>query len=244
MKLAAVLIPLLMSAPIALPAQPPDSAEVVVLVHGMGRTKASMVPLAISLERAGFRVINFQYSSYGPSVAEIAATLRQRIDRELAKRPASRINFVGHSLGSIVIRYMLAHHRPATPTGRFVMLAPPNRGSAKADRMLRYFGWLLAPMAELRTTGSTAAKLPPPSGVDVLIIAGQYDEKVKVAETCLPGVKAHLVLPAGHTFIMMHSDVIKTTRRYLRSGVVLATHPARPADCPANSASRSAAAPW
>src|SRR5690606_929213 len=42
--------------------------ELVVLVHGLGRTSLSMWPLARALEREGFEVLNWGYSSLCCSV--------------------------------------------------------------------------------------------------------------------------------------------------------------------------------
>jgi pimeloyl-ACP methyl ester carboxylesterase len=207
-----------MDAP-ARPDSPSDpSSQLVVVVHGMGRTPVSMLSVAVSLRRAGYRVLNAGYSSYGPSVAEIGAGLGARIALEVARRPAAQVHFVGHSLGNIAVRWLLAH-APPPHVGRVVMLAPPNQGSAAADRLAGSVGWLLRPIAELRTTGGTAVGLPPPPpGVQVAVIAGARDAKVSVHESALPGADAHAVVDAGHTFIMMRRDVLGAVRRFLATG--------------------------
>jgi pimeloyl-ACP methyl ester carboxylesterase len=200
-----------------------NSATLVVLVHGMGRTSLSMLPLELALERSGYRVLNFHYSSYGPSIAQIGTALAHSIDAELRDDPAANVHFVGHSLGNIVLRWLLVHQPPPARLGRFVMLAPPNRGSRVADRLAPYLGWLLAPISELETVSSTAVELPAPPGVEFAIIAGEWDDKVRVVETCLPGASAHAVIPSGHTFILMRSDVIRMIRRFLGEGTFFAS---------------------
>ncbi len=190
-------------------------AETVVLVHGMGRSPLSMWPLAWQLRRAGFRVRNFGYSSFGPSIERIGRSLAAALARrELDGGP---VHFVGHSLGNIVIRWLLAHAPPVRP-GRVVMLAPPNRGSRLADRLAPWLSWLLAPLPELTTVGSTAVRLPPPRGVEFAIVAGRYDRKVRPDETRLEGAAAHVLVPAGHAFIMMRPDVQRLVLRFLRHG--------------------------
>jgi len=193
-----------------------NDTGLVVLVHGLGRTPLSMLPLAWSLRRAGFRVLNFGYSSCGPSVAQIG----QRLARVLAReRPddAGPVHFVGHSLGNIVIRWLIARQRPRR-LGRVVMLAPPNRGSRLADRLAPYLGRLLPPIRELGTGSGTAVELAPPRDVEFAVIAGRRDRKVRVEETRLAGAAAHVVVPAGHTFIMMRRDVRRLVLRFLREG--------------------------
>ena len=223
--LPACLLALLSLAPMV-SAQPRATAPaapraLVVLVHGMGRTSMSMWPMQRALEADGYRVLNFFYSSYGPTVAEIGRELSHAIDAEVAAAPVPRVHFVAHSLGNIVVRWMLANDPPQAPVGRFVMLAPPNRGAQAADLFAPYVGWLLAPIAELRTAGSTAATLPPPPpGLEFAIIAGADDRTVTLRETCLAGATAHLVVPNGHTFIMMRDDTIALTERFLATGTV------------------------
>ncbi len=208
--------------------------ELVVLVHGMGRTSLSMFPMELWLERAGFRVLNFGYSSYGPSIAEIAAELESALNDEMRQHPTRRIHFVGHSLGNIIVRYLLAEAPAWPPFGRFVMLAPPNQGAAAADRFAPYLEWLLEPLDEISTRSSTVTRLPPDPGVEHLIIAGRWDGKVELSETCLPEAEAHLLVPSGHTLILMREDVAVITEQYLRDGTL---HPnVHPVSCPANPA--------
>jgi hypothetical protein len=49
----------------------------VVLVHGMGRTRASMASLSESLEEAGYETVNFGYPSRRLTVAESGAPPNQ-----------------------------------------------------------------------------------------------------------------------------------------------------------------------
>lgn len=196
------------------------AAELVVLVHGMGRTPFSMLLLELHLEEEGYRVLNFGYSSYGPDVATIGQELANAVAHELAVRPATRVHFVGHSLGNIIVRWTLASEPPQAELGRFVMLAPPNQGSAAADRMAPYIGWLLKPIAELRTSDSTVRAIPPPAGIDYAIVAGRKDGKVSIAESCLAGARAHVVIPSAHTFIMLPPSTHRLISRFLAAGEI------------------------
>lgn len=195
-----------------------EPRELVVLLHGMGRTALSMAPLEVSLHRAGYRVLNVGYSSQGPSVAAIGAQVHAEVAAVLAEEPAPHVHFVGHSLGTVVARWVLTHRPPGVP-GRAVLLAPPNQGSHEADRLARWVGWALPPIRELRTTGGTAADLGAPPGVEIAVIAGDRDGKVSVPETCLDGAD-HAVVASGHTFIMMRPRVVGMVRTYLATGVL------------------------
>ncbi|PAP75505.1 esterase/lipase family protein [Rubrivirga marina] len=190
-----------------------DPRDLVVLVHGMGRTPLSMVPMGIGLRRAGYRVLNVGYDSGAPSVAEIAAGVGAEVKAALVEQPAPRVHFVGHSLGTVVIRWLLVHDPPEA-AGRAVLLAPPNQGSHEADRWAGLVRWTFPPITELRTTGGTAVDLGAPPGVEVAVIAASRDGKVAVEETCLEGA-AHAVVSSGHTFVMMRPRVIGMVRTFL-----------------------------
>jgi alpha-beta hydrolase superfamily lysophospholipase len=197
---------------------PPDGdpRELVVLAHGMGRTPVSMWTLGRWLRARGYRVVNWGYSSYTQPVAALGERLAR--DVAAAAGSAAKVHFVGHSLGTVLIRWVIAHEPPPN-VGRAVLLAPPNRGSARADAAMGYASWLLPPLADLRTSPEALAPaLPLREGVQVGIIAGERDTKVRVAETYLDGAAGHVVVPAGHTFLMNRRDVRTLIERFLRTG--------------------------
>ncbi len=196
--------------------RPGDRRELVFLVHGMGRTPLSMFLLGRRLQRAGYRVASFGYLSTTGTVPDLGAALARRVADLAGEAPA--VHFVGHSLGNIIVRWMLAHARPH-PDGRVVMLAPPNQGAAAADRWARWVGWAMPTIHDLRTLPeSTVRTLPPPADVDVGIIAGLRDAKVRVHETHLDGARDHAVVPCYHTFIMNRADVHQLICAFLRHG--------------------------
>jgi pimeloyl-ACP methyl ester carboxylesterase len=200
------------------PGAEPPPRELVVLVHGMGRTPLSMAPLEWTLERAGYDVLNWGYSSTCCTIDELGTRLARAV-REHPAGDAERVHFVGHSLGGILIRRVLAEGDLPLPTGRVVLLAPPNQGSRAADRSTRAFGWLLRPLPELRTASMRGAtRLTIPAAVDVGVIAGRHDGKVSVAESHLAGEDAHVVVPAAHTFLMLRRDVRRLVLDFLRTG--------------------------
>jgi pimeloyl-ACP methyl ester carboxylesterase len=197
--------------------EPGDRRELVFLVHGMGRTPLSMYLLGRRLERAGYRVTSFGYWSTTGTVADLGAALAARVQEMAGDTPA--VHFVGHSLGNIIVRWMLAHDRPARAR-RVVMLAPPNQGAAAADRWSRWVGWAMPTIHDLRTLPESTVRTLPglPSDVEIGIIAGMRDAKVRVHETHLEGARDHAVVPAYHTFIMNRADVHQLICAFLRDG--------------------------
>lgn len=101
-----------------------------VLVHGMGRTPASQLLLALRLERLGLTTHLFGYGSrsrFEPTVERLVRRVK-----ELA-HPVPFV-LVGHSLGSVLIRAALPRLAPLEPAACF-FLAPP----ATACRAARFF---------------------------------------------------------------------------------------------------------
>ena len=196
----------------------PARREVVVLVHGMGRTSRSMLPMAEALEDAGYDVINVGYSSLCCSVAQLGAHVRTELAAR--RRPEHRVvHFVGHSLGNIIIRWVLTQDSVPDGVGRVVMLAPPNQGARSADRYAPWLDWLLEPIDELRTDSTaTVRTLGRTAQVEIGIIAARDDGKLSVDETHLPEETAHVVVEGSHAFIMRREEVTRLTVAFLRTG--------------------------
>lgn len=196
----------------------PDSRELVVVLHGMGRTSFSMAPMQEALEAAGYDVLNIGYSSYCCGIAELGAAVRRELDEK--RRPEHvTVHFVGHSLGGIIARWILAQEDRPSGVGRLVMLAPPNQGSHSADRFTPLVGWLLEPIDELRTDSSaTVRKLPAPVNVEVGIIAARNDGKLSEPQTHLAGEAGHVMVDGVHTFLMRKPEVHRLAVAFLRDG--------------------------
>ena len=217
----------------AAPATPAaDDAEVVVLLHGLGRTDRSMRPLESHLADAGYRTHNLRYPSTQLGPDALVEHLHHQLEACCAK--ADRLHFVTHSLGGIVVRAYAAKHSPKH-LGRVVMLAPPNRGSPYVDR----FGeWeVLA-----RAAGPTAVqlgtdddslpnRLPEPDFVFGVIagtrnrvplsryvIAEPSDGTVSVTSTQIDGMADFVTVDATHTFIMRSPETALQTLVFLRTG--------------------------
>ncbi len=92
---------------------PQTKSENVVLLHGLGRTPASMKTLHGRLEQAGYDVTNWGYSSTRERIEEHGERLHEflaELDDDLAVK---RIHIVGHSLGGFVARHALSIKTPA-----------------------------------------------------------------------------------------------------------------------------------
>lgn len=198
--------------------EPEATRELVVVLHGMGRTSRSMRPVEGALREAGFDVLNIGYSSYCCSIPELGDSVRLEIE---AKRlpTHTRIHFVGHSLGNIIARWVVSQANAPAGVTRMVMLAPPNQGALMANRFAPVAGWLLEPIDELRNDSSaTVRRIATPAGVQIGIIAGRDDSTVRIEETHVAGETAHIVVKGNHTFIMREAHVQALTVEFLRTG--------------------------
>ncbi len=100
----------------------------VVLIHGLGRTAASMWPLEWRLRRAGFAVRRVGYPSTRAGVAASVVHVRAALE---ALAPARRLALVGHSLGGLIAARLLRDPQ-GLRIAWVVQLGSPNRGSTMA----------------------------------------------------------------------------------------------------------------
>jgi pimeloyl-ACP methyl ester carboxylesterase len=205
----------------------------VFLIHGMGRTRISMMLLGRRLARAGFQPSSFGYLVTREPLDGIAARFVEHV-RSVVKE-GEPFGVVGHSLGNIITRF--ASDRLPPEFSRFVMLAPPNHPPAIARAFSRnpVFKALTQDAGRRLTDPEFYAKLPVPR-VPSLIFAGTSgpsarwlpfrgapsDGVVAVEETRLPGVPV-VEVPCLHTFIMNDRSVTERMAHFLQTGALAAT---------------------
>jgi hypothetical protein len=149
---------------------PPMRGKVVLVLHGLFRTRSSMAVLADYLgANGGYEAICVGYPSTQAPIGDHARALASIIHHLLDDGRlggVERIDFVAHSLGNLVIRHCLADmFRDAGEAGldprigRVVMLAPPNHRPQTVDwwaenRLLgRGFRWLTPDVHDELTAG-------------------------------------------------------------------------------------------
>ncbi len=212
---------------------PSADAETVILVHGLGRTPASMSVLSVRLRTAGFRVVNFGYPSIATEIEDMVDSLDAQVVSCCAD-PGGTTHFVTHSLGGVIVRSYLVERAPGF-AGRVVMLSPPSQGSEFIDAfndspLLRS---LLGPAGARLGTDSTgiARELGPIdfslgiitgdrsiNPIGSWLIPGPDDGKVGVDRARLDGAADFIVVPATHTFIMNRADVAEEIVHFLTRG--------------------------
>jgi len=204
-----------------------------VLLHGLGRTRWSLWPVAREAARRGYQVHNLGYPSRRARIEELAENVGERVLHVAGNGP---VDVVTHSMGGIVLRAAVAGGSlPQEAVRRVVMLAPPNHGSELADRLrdFRVYRFATGPAGQQIGTNedSVPRRLPPPP-FEVGIIAGrksanpvfgrvlgaESDGKVTVESTQLEGMRDRVVVDRAHTFIMWAPDVLAHVFSFLETG--------------------------
>jgi len=188
----------------------------------------AMIALQRRLEKHGFEVRRFGYPTVNQSLEANAVALADFIDSV----PGDTVHLVAHSLGGAVIREMLGQRIPAR-LGRVVLLGSPLRGSQVGARVTRLPGGrrvIGQSIIDLNARGGFGDWVP---GVQAGGIAGRVpfgtswlvggiyeanDGTVAVAETRVPGLADHIVLPVTHFALPWSKRVSDQVRHFLEHG--------------------------
>jgi hypothetical protein len=201
---------------------------VTVLVHGLWVHGVLMELQRHYLGRAGFDATCYSYPSMRLTLTENTERLA-RYARGLA---ASRIHWVCHSLGGLLVLRLLDRER-ALPPGRVVLLGVPYRDSYAGRVMARNAAGARVLGRSMREWLDSARPVDFP-GREIGVIAGSSgiglgrvvarsmpapnDGVVTVAETECEAACDRLVLPINHTGMLLSRRIARQTGAFLRDG--------------------------
>lgn len=202
-------------------------ADPVVLVHGLWMTGIESGLLRSRLrEDYGFDPRQYSYRTVQ---AGLDANVRQ-LHEYLAAVPGDTLHVVGHSLGGLLALHTLLRYPDPRP-GRVVCLGSPLRGSETARRVaaLPWARPLLGRSAGLLQSGVAAWR----GEAEVGVVAGiaprgmgclfakfkeRSDGTVALAETRLPWLADHVVLPCSHSGLVFSRAAARQAASFLRDG--------------------------
>ena len=214
--------------------QTPASGDYVILLHGLARSERSMRKLEKALINHGYRVINVDYPSTQYPIEYLAENVLSKVIASCDSSPETKIHFVTHSMGGIIVRYFLKHY--GIPNlGRVVMLSPPNQGSELVDHLKDSIVFKKQNGPAGQQLGTDTDSLPLKLGpvdfelgvitgdrsfnpVSSMILPGPDDGVVSVARAKVKGMSDFIVMPNTHTFIMKNRRVIKQVLHFLEYG--------------------------
>ncbi|MBT3754738.1 MAG: hypothetical protein HOG24_00510 [Candidatus Cloacimonetes bacterium] len=207
--------------------------ESVILLHGLGDVKLSMLKLEIALKEEGYTTKNIGYSSNGETIESLAEKELSEIVERYKKIGFDKIHFVTHSMGGLIVRCYLQDHE--LPEGsRIVMLSPPNKGSEVADHFKesKLYNLIVGDVGqELATDSNILSELKqiiPEIGIIAgdkstnsyfsKIIPGEDDGRVAVDNTKLIEMKDFMIVHSTHLTIKYNDEVIRQTVFFLQNG--------------------------
>jgi pimeloyl-ACP methyl ester carboxylesterase len=191
-----------------------------------------MDKLERELTAEGYTVINHDYPSRTATIEVLANDIFKTLQPDIKKAP--KVHFVTHSMGGIILREHLEHHKIPN-LGRVVMLSPPSRGSEVPDKLgkLKPFQWINGPAGSQLGTGSNSLplRLKAPAfelGIVAgdrsinpilsMLIPGKDDGKVSLKRVKPQAYTDYVQLHATHPCIARNRKAIAQTKYFLEHG--------------------------
>ena len=208
-----------------------------ILAHGLWVPGLVMKPLAARLGRAGFRCHVFSYLG-------AARPMQAHVER-LARfaREIGLAHFVGHSLGGLLVMETLKRH-PEIAAGRVVLLGTPVRGCYAGRRIARFrlgrwiFGHSSEYWPERHSDAGRVARWTRPEALGIVAgslplglgrmfgrLPGVNDGAVCLEETTVEGMAERVVLPVGHSAMLISARVAAQVAMFMSNGKFIANPP-------------------
>jgi esterase/lipase len=210
-----------------------DDASIVILLHGLARSDSSFKKMEMSLQKDGYITCNIFYPSTKYPIEKLVSNFVLPDIKRCLKGKHKTVNFVTHSMGGILVRYIVTQNNKFD-IGRVVMLSPPNKGSEVVDTLgdLWLFKAINGPAGlQLSTSNESMPNTLGAAEFELGIITGNKsinlilssmiegadDGKVSIESAKLEGMKDFLVVEAAHPFIMKNKTAIAQTKYFLKN---------------------------
>jgi pimeloyl-ACP methyl ester carboxylesterase len=201
--------------------------QAVIIVHGLWVSGHAMLVLRTRLERKGYRALSFSYHSVHDDLSRNAARLFDFAEQVAA----SRVHFVGHSLGGLLIMQMLHEYRDAR-FGRAVLAGSPYRGCHAAKSLSQFafgknmlgrsieqwFAQARPDIAQHYEIGVISGDRSLGLGLLIPGLPAPNDGTIAVAETQVPGAADQLLLHVSHSEMLISAQVAEQIHEFLQHG--------------------------
>lgn len=210
--------------------------HLVVLLHGIRNSGTIMKPFEVALKKEGYDVLNISYESTQKPIEELVEDVRSEMDT-FGIDGYDQVNFVGHSMGGVLIRELLRDHNSRPDNlGNVVMFGSPHGGSQAADELKdwKLFQYIYGPAGQQLTTEFQKKsqeglvvdyKLGVIASADNTghflvrsLIPGDNDGIVSVESTMLDGMDDHVLIDAPHSLMPLVPEVIRQAIEFLQNG--------------------------
>lgn len=216
------------------PANPNQTTEIIVLLHGILRSKTDMLGLEIYFKNRGYDIINIMYPSRKMDIDGITNFVHEHIHAHKSYTDDKPLNFVAHSMGGLITRYYIMRFSPKN-LHKVVMLGTPNTGSEVADYLdghdifSKPFNKLFGPAAKQLKTDydHKENEITYPLGIIAgcksinplafLALNGEHDGIVPVERTKIDGMTDHIVMPSSHSLMMFNPKIMDQIDYFLKN---------------------------
>ena len=211
-----------------------NTPETVIVLHGISKDNRITYLLSKRIAEAGFEVYNISYPYKHKTIQDISDFLHEKIIK-LKINKKEKLNFVGHSMGGLIIRNYIHKYQPKN-LHRVVMVATPNHGSELADKLKNWkiYKWKFGNVSS-KQLGTDQYNLDNAFGdvnyelgiiagktwlnpIFSLILPGKDDGIVSIESTKLDGMKEHIILNFSHTTGIMSKKVAQNVIKFLKNG--------------------------
>lgn len=218
--------------------------DIVVTFHGIYGREKQLRFINESLAKNGYSVVNIQYPTVDDRIEEmvdkyIAPVIENQIEklnkinaeRKYRNLPELKINFVVHSMGSVLLRYYLENNKLKN-LGKVVLISPPSHGSHLSDNIIAdIFKFYVGPaVAELKTNKkSFVNQLENPiypcyvlignksiNPINSFIIKGKDDGMVPIETARLDGASFKIIKNTTHTTILKSQETVDEILEFLK----------------------------
>lgn len=211
---------------------PEDAEEVTLILGGLLRTRLCFSSLAKDISCKGFPCFYINSSPTFTGIRESSLSLMSILSN--FSPSVKRVNFITFGIGGLILRQTLAfpsNWQEKIKVGKVLMIAVPNKGSLKAEKLSKNVLFRFAMGKALRPLQpKEAGRIPPlPKDTTIALLAGNRFHKntadasdgfVFVREIDTEGTKEKILLNYTHIGIMSAKKITSYAVNYLRHGTL------------------------